>query len=107
VLILGGRIVMTHREFLMWLKDRLESAAGAGLARDGVREVRDRLKRMRKDGPLQPFASKLFALVRDQATLDAKAVANLAAEVRSELPPARERTMIAGAAPGESEKSRE
>ena len=98
---------MTHREFLMWLKDRLESAAGAGLARDGVREVRDRLKMMRKGGPLQPFASKLFALVRDQATLDAKAVANLAAEVRSELPPARERTMIAGAASGDNEKSRE
>jgi hypothetical protein len=105
LLILGGGIAMTHREFLIWLKDQLESTAGAGLTRDGVSAVRDRLKAMRKEVPLQPFASKLFALVRDQATLDAAAVANLAAEVRSELSPARERTIVAAAAPGEPEKA--
>ena len=98
---------MTHREFLIWLKDQLDGAAGAGLARDEVRSVRDRLKEMRKEVPLQPFASKLFALVRDHATLDAKMVANLTAEVRSELSPTRERTIVAAAAAGEREKAGE
>jgi len=86
---------MTHREFLIWLQPHLEKGASRGLARDGVRAIRDQLERMRKDSALQPFASKLFSLVRKNATLDAKTIASLAAEVRSELAPAREQTVVA------------
>jgi len=92
---------MTHREFLIWLQSELDRAAGTGLARDGVRAIRDRLKRMRKDGALQPFAAKLFNLVRDRPALDAKTIASLATEIRSELSPPREKTIVATTVPGE------
>lgn len=98
---------MTHREFLIWLQSELESATGTGLSRDGVRAIRDRLKGMRKIGALQPFASKLLGLVRDRAALDAKTIASLAAEVRSELSPPREKTIVAATVPAEFGKLRE
>jgi hypothetical protein len=95
---------MTHREFLLWLRPQLEKAASTGLARDGVRAIRDHLKRMRRDGALQPFASGLFGLVREHATLDGKTVAGLADEVRSELAPPREQTVVMSATPDQHEK---
>jgi hypothetical protein len=95
---------MTHREFLLWLQPHLAEASSTGLARDGVRAIRDRLKRMRKDGPLQPFASRLLAVVREHTALDAKTVASLAAEVRSELAPPREQTVVMSASPAQHEK---
>jgi len=98
---------MTHREFLIWLQSDVESAAGTGLARDGVRAIRDRLEQMRESGALQPFASKVLGLVRDGAALDAKTIASLAAEVRAELSPPREKTIVAATKPGEFGKSRE
>jgi hypothetical protein len=97
---------MTHREFLTWLQSELESAAGTGLARDGVRAIRDRLEEMRESRTLQPFASKVLGLVRDGAALDAKTTASLAAEVRAELSPPREKTIVAAMAPGEFGKLR-
>lgn len=97
---------MTHREFLIWLKSRLENATTAGLAPEGVRTIREELKRMRKAGTLQPFASRLFSVVREHTTLDASTVASLAAELRSELAPPREQTVVLSAVPGQQEKSR-
>jgi hypothetical protein len=94
---------MTHREFLVWLQLHLQNAAGSGLDRDGVRAIRDHLERMHEAGALQPFASKLFGLVREHATLDAKTVAGLATEVRSELAPAREQTVVS-TSPAQHEK---
>jgi hypothetical protein len=85
---------MTHREFLLWLSPRLESAVAEGLGRDQLRAIRDELKRMRKAGPLQPFASRLFGLVREMSVLDPATVKELAGEVRSELAPPREQTVV-------------
>jgi hypothetical protein len=90
---------MTHRELLIWLKPRLENATATGLEREGVRAIRDELKRMRKAGALQPFASRLFTLVRERSTLDAETVADLAGEVRFELAPPREQTVLLAALP--------
>jgi hypothetical protein len=98
---------MTHREFLLWLRPQLEKAATSGLSHDAVRAIRDELTRMRNAAALQPFASRLYALVRDRSTLDAKAVAGLAAEVRAELAPPREQTMVLSAVDPETiDKSR-
>ena len=91
---------MTHREFLLWLQPRLENAAATGLPAGGVAEVRDVLARMRDAGALQPFASRVHNLVRGQPTLDATTVAELARELRSELAPPREKTMVFGAQSG-------
>lgn len=93
---------MTHREFLIWLRPRLESAASTGLTSDGVRAIRDQLEGMRRAGALQPFASRLFRLVDKVKTLDAEVVAGLAAAIRSELAPAREKTVVLS---GEDDKS--
>jgi len=49
---------------------------------------------MSKAGALQPYASRVLSLVRRSATLDAKTVAGLAADLRSELAPLREKTMV-------------
>jgi hypothetical protein len=95
---------MTHREFLIWLKPRLEKAAAKGLAADGVRAIRGELEQMRKAGALQPFASRLFNLVRNDPTLDAKTVAVLAGEVRLELAPPREKTVVLSASQGQDDE---
>lgn len=97
---------MTHREFLLWLGPQLEKAATSGLSRDAVRAIRDELTRMRGAAALQPFASRLYGLVSEHSTLDAKAVAALAAEVRAELAPPREQTMVLSAVDPEFEKPR-
>lgn len=91
---------MTHREFLLWLQPRLEKAAATGLDAQGLGEIREELERMRDAGALQPFASKLANLLRAQPTLDAATVAELAREVRVELVPAREKTMVFSPPPG-------
>lgn len=91
---------MTHRDFLVWLQPRLEKGATTGLNAEAVHEIRDLLARMQEAGTLQPFASKMHNLVRGHATLDAKTVAELAREVRSELAPPRERTVVFSATPG-------
>jgi hypothetical protein len=91
---------MTHLEFLTWLQPRLERASATGLGREGVSEVLRELDKMRAAGALQPFASKLHNLLRKQATLDPKTVADLVSEVRTELIPARERTVVLIAPPG-------
>jgi hypothetical protein len=88
---------MTHREFLSWLRPRLEDAARTGLAPDGVRAIRDQLEAMRGAGPLQPFASRLLRLATSTAVLDGEIVAGLAAQLHAELAPARERTVVASA----------
>jgi hypothetical protein len=95
---------MTHREFLFWLKPRLDAAAASGLARDAVHAIRDELGTMRRAGALQPFASRLYSLVREHSTLDAATVADLADEVRSQLAPPREKTMVMLTISGELEK---
>jgi hypothetical protein len=92
LLILGGE--MTHREFLIWLQPRLDRASTTGLGREGVGEIRKELAKMRKSGALQPFASRLESLLSKQSTLDAKTVAGLVNEVRSELAPPREKTVV-------------
>jgi hypothetical protein len=84
---------MTHGEFLLWLGPRLQIAAHAGLAADGVRAIREQLAELREQGALQPFASRLSVLLSSVTTLEGETVARLAAEVRSELAPARERTV--------------
>lgn len=94
---------MTHREFLTWLRPQLEGAATTGIAPDGVRAIREELDRMSKASALQPFASRLHSLVRDRATLDGKTVAGLAADIRSELAPPREKTMVASGLPEKPE----
>jgi hypothetical protein len=93
---------MTHREFLVWLQPRLERAA-TGLESEGVSEVLQELDKMREGGALQPFASRLHNLLRQQSTLDAKAVASLVNEIRAELVPARERTVVLTAPPGDDD----
>ena len=35
---------MTHRDFLVWLRSQLASAAGTGLTPEGVRAIRDQLE---------------------------------------------------------------
>jgi hypothetical protein len=95
--LLGG---MTHREFLVWLQPRLERASATGLGSEGVSEVLGELDKMQAAGALQPFASKLHNLLRQGSTLDANAVAILVSEVRAELVPARERTVVLIAPPG-------
>jgi hypothetical protein len=90
---------VTHREFLMWLEPRLRTGH-AGLDCDDIRAVRDALEQVRARGPLQPYASRLLSLVRDRPTLDGAAVARLAAELRQELAPPRERTMILSVSEG-------
>lgn len=94
---------MTHREFLVWLQPRLESATATGLDADGAREVRDVLSCMRDAGTLQPFASKLLHLVDTRGTLDSSTVAELAREARLELAPPRERTVVFGVTPESKE----
>ncbi len=86
---------MTHREFLLWLRPRLEGAARAGLTAEDVRAIRHELQDMLRAAPLQPFASRLARLLENVAGLDGATVAGLAAEVRAELPPPRERTIVA------------
>jgi hypothetical protein len=95
---------MTYREFLLWLKPRLDGAAVTGLGRDGVHAIRDELGTMRRAGALQPFASRLYGLVREHSTLDAVTVADLADEVRSQLAPPREKTMVMLTVSGEREE---
>jgi hypothetical protein len=90
---------MTHREFLIWLKPQLERGAASGLSRKGVDAIRDRLEQMNRAGTLQPFASRLRSLVRQHTTLDAKTVTGLAADIRTELAPPREKTMVLSAPP--------
>jgi hypothetical protein len=96
---------MTPREFLIWLKPRLDDAVATGLQPDGVSAIREELKRMRKAGALRPFASRLLTLVSEHPTLDAATVADLAGELRYELAPPREHTMVLSAQPGGSRKS--
>jgi hypothetical protein len=85
---------MTHREFLLWLSPRLEGARSAGLDRDGLRAIRDELVRMQNTGALQPFASRLLAVVEESSALDPALVAELAREARRELAPPREKTVV-------------
>jgi hypothetical protein len=95
--------MMTHREFLIWLQPRLERASATGLGSEGVSEVLQELDKMRASGALQPFASRLHNLLRKQSTLDASTVASLTSEVRSELVPAREKTVVLSAPPGQDD----
>jgi hypothetical protein len=95
---------MTHREFLLWLQPELQKAAAQGLGRDGVRAIRRELEQLRTVSALQPFASKLFSVVCEHPTLDRKTVAGLIAEVRSELAPPREQTVVMSANPEPEEK---
>jgi hypothetical protein len=97
---------MTHREFLLWLKPQLDRALATGLSRDAVRGIRDALEQMRREGALQPFASKLQSLVRDDESLDAKTVEKLATEVRLEMAPRREKTVVFSADPEPEDPSR-
>jgi hypothetical protein len=85
---------MTHREFLVWLRPRLEGATATGLGPLDVRAIRDELEWMRANGALRPFASWLLGLVSDCSTLDAKTVSNLAGVLRFELAPPREQTVV-------------
>ena len=94
--------MMTHREFLLWLQPRLERASATGLGSEGVREVLQELAKMRASGALQPFASKVQNLLGQRSTLDATMVALLVSELRSELVPAREKTVVLSA-PGEDD----
>jgi hypothetical protein len=94
---------MTHREFLTWLKPQLDRATVTGLSREAVDAVRDQLERLNRAGALQPFASRLHSLVRHHATLDAKTVAGLAADIRTELAPPREKTVVLSAAADDEE----
>jgi hypothetical protein len=96
---------MNHREFLIWLRPQVEKAKETGLSSDAIDVIREELERMRRAGVLQPFASRLLGLVHQHATLDAKTVAGLAADVRSELAPPREQTIVLSAAP-DYDKSR-
>jgi len=86
---------MTHRELLVWLRPRLENASRKGLTTEDVRAICDELVAMRRVGPLQPFASRLLRLLESGAALDGATVEGLASEVRSELAPPRERTVVA------------
>jgi hypothetical protein len=96
--------VMTHREFLLSLRSRLERAPHNGLLAEEVRAIRRDLHDMLAAGSLQPFASRLLRLLEGVAVLDGAAVAGLAADVRAELPPPRERTVVGSGAPGDERK---
>jgi hypothetical protein len=85
---------MTHHEFLVWLRPRLEGATATGLGPLDVRAIRDELEWMRSAGTMQPFASWLLTLVSDCSTLDARTVSNLAGVLRFELAPPREQTVV-------------
>jgi hypothetical protein len=95
---------MTNRELLIWLKPRLEAATATGLDRAGVRAIREELGRARETGALQPFASRLLTLVRQRSTLDAPTVAKLAGELRIELAPPREQTVLFSGTPERHDK---
>ena len=86
---------MTHRDVLLWLRPQLEKASTTGLSREDLHAIRAELERARKTSPLQPFASKVYKLVCTNTMLDLETVADLAAEVRVELAPSRERTVVA------------
>ncbi len=96
---------MNHREFLIWLKPQLEKATTTGLSRQAVDAIRAELERMREAGTLQPFASRLLSLVRAHTTLDAKTVATVGADLRRELAPPREKTMIFSSSPDDDDPS--
>lgn len=85
---------MTHRELLLWLRPQLERAATTGLSREDLRAIRDQLEKVRETSPLQPFASRLYSLVCSHTLLDVQSVAALVAQVRLELAPPRERTVV-------------
>jgi hypothetical protein len=85
---------MNQREFLIWLKPQLEKATATGLSREAVGKIRDELEQLGKAGALQPFASRLYSLVRGETMLDAKTVAELARDIRGEIAPPREKTMV-------------
>jgi len=95
---------MTHREFLLWLRPRLHKAPPAGLEAAEVDALREELERMRMLGALQPFASRLLSLVRARAVLDPDTVAGLASELRFELAPPREATVVLSATPDAGEE---
>ena len=95
---------MTHREFLVWLKPQLEKAVATGLSADTVRAIVGELEYMRGVGALQPFASRLESLLRGHATPDEGAVKAILTELRSELAPPREQTVVLSAAVGPHEK---
>jgi hypothetical protein len=95
---------MTHREFLLWLRPRLQNVPPTGIDDAEGRAIRDELERMRTLGALQPFASRLLALLRTRATLDAATVAQLAGELRFELAPPREATVVLSASPDVGEE---
>ncbi len=97
---------MTHREFLLWLQPRLERSSGNGLSTDDVRAIRGELQAMAGAGALQPFASRLRNLLDVANALDGATVAGLAAEVRSELAPPRERTVVGAGPSGDGEDSK-
>lgn len=59
---------------------------------------------MLRAGPLQPFASRLLRLLEDVAVLDGATVEGLAAELRAELAPPRERTVVASDPSRDEEK---
>jgi hypothetical protein len=59
---------------------------------------------MRKAGALRPFASRVLTLVREHTTLDAKTVAGLAGELRFELAPPREQTVLLSTTPEQDEE---
>jgi hypothetical protein len=90
---------MTYREFLLWLQPELQKAATKGLGRDGVRAIRRELEQLRNVSILQPFASRLLSLVCERTAIDAKTAAGLVADVRSELAPPREQTVVMSANP--------
>jgi hypothetical protein len=95
---------MTHREFLLWLGPRLQNGTSTGIESAVVRDIREELERMREVGALQPFASRLLALVRARATLDADTVAQLAGGLRFELAPPREATVVLSSLPDTREE---
>ena len=95
---------MTHREFLFWLELCFVGATNTGLGSADVAAICDRLTAMSAAGPLQPFASRLHAMLRDHPMLHPRTVADLLSEARLELVPARERTVGFLAVPDEREE---
>jgi hypothetical protein len=96
---------MTHREFLLRLQPWLEAGARSGLTAEEVQAILRDLQGMLRAGPLQPFASRLNRLLENVAVLDGATVSGLAAEVRAELAPPRERTVVASSASEDDSKS--
>jgi hypothetical protein len=94
---------MTHREFLLWLRPKLESSSRKGLAAEEVAAIRNVLHDMLRAGTLQPFASRLLRLLESAAALDGATVAGLASEVYLELAPPREGTVVAWSRSGDDE----